>query len=224
MSWAPKSGKRARKAERGMQLLEVALVLPMLLVLVAGVADFAQGWNMRQVLANAARDGARLGASQPFQDLDNTPPASIQQVCRQVASYLNQEHVNLAFMNNTGSSSSTISSMCSNPGTVKNTSCSSSTCVPLAWTYYSNGTSTGTLYGLKIERTVQVPLVDGETCGSVGVACTAATRVTLVYKFNWGMGFNHIVSLIGASNYSATVPIGVVSTMPDLAQTESGGT
>ena len=218
MNVALRSRKHVHTGERGMQLLEVALLLPLLLVLAAGAVDFGQAWNMRQVLANAARDGARLGANQPRSDLDNTNPASIQQICRQVASYLNQEHVNLAFMNNTnnsGSPSSTISGMCSTPGTVANTSCGSGTCVASAWTYYSNATSG---YGLKIERSVDVPSNGTDCSPGTGATCISSTRVTLNYPYSWGMGFNHIIGLFGAQNYSSTIGIEVNSTMPNLAQ------
>ena len=118
---------RTWRAERGAQLLELALVLPVLLVLTAGVVDFAQAWNLRQILANAARDGARLGSTQTDLDLTNTDPTSVQQICQQVASYLANENVSLAFM---GMTPSTISSACGSPGTVAN---SSGTGVPVAW-------------------------------------------------------------------------------------------
>ena len=223
MSMDRRHGNPLRGRERGMQLLEVALLLPLLLVLTAGAVDFGQAWNMRQVLANAARDGARLGASQPFSDLNNTNPTSIQQVCQQVASYLNQEHVNLAFMNNTnnsGTPSSTISGMCSTPGTIANSSCAAlstgGTCVPSAWTYYSNVTYG---YGLKIERTVDVPSSGTSCAPGTGATCISSTRVTLKYPYKWGMGFNHIIGLFGAQNYPSTIAIPVDSTMSNLAET-----
>lgn len=193
--------KGTGRGDRGAQLLELALVLPMLLVLVAGVVDFANAWNLRQILANAARDGARLGASQSTLDLTDTSPASIQDICQQVASYLASEHVNLAFMN---MSASSIQGGCSTPGVILG---ASSTGAPAAWTYYSTGT-----YGLKIERTINVP----STCGAA-VTCITSTRVTLTYPYNWAFGFDHLVELIGATSYPSTISIQVNSTMADLA-------
>lgn len=218
MNVVPRSRKRVHRGERGMQLLEVALLLPLLLVLAAGAVDFGRAWNLRQILANAARDGARLGADQPDSDLDNSSPKSIQKICRQVASYLNQEHVNLAFMNNTtnsGSPSSTISGMCAGPTPIANTSCAAGTCVASAWTYYSNATAG---YGLKIEREVDVPSNGGTTCVP-GTTCISSTRVTLKYPYKWGMGFDHIINFFGAQNYPSTIPIQADSTMPNLALT-----
>lgn len=201
------------RRERGMQLLELALALPMLLVLSAGVMDFAQAWTLRQVLANAAREGARYQASQTDLLLSNTPPSSIVQTCRIVADYLQQANVNLTFMNNTtssGSGSTTVSGMCADPGTVASSSCTAAltggTCFPEAWTYYGTGYGSTGSYGLKIE-----PLTI--SAGTLGTA----TRVTLTYPYNWGMGFENIVRFFGPSTYSATVPIPVYSTMLNLA-------
>lgn len=187
---------RTARRERGSQLFEFALVLPMLLLLIAGVADFAQGWNLRQVLANAARDGARLGSNENYSDLTDANPMSIQTICQQVADYLIQEHVNPAFMGISGTSSSTVSSGCSSFGTVVD----STTGLTVAWTYYSTGN-----YGLKIEPQLQVH-PPGETCGPT-VLCIASTRVTLKYPYNWTLGTN----LIGMTSSNSTVPIQVYS-------------
>jgi Flp pilus assembly protein TadG len=191
------------RRESGSQLLELALVLPLLLVMAAGVMDFAKAWNTRQILANAAREGARLGATQPMLDLTNTTPASIESICQDVASYLSQANISTTFMNGTSASPT---SGCSSPSTIANTSSTASNPVPLAWTYYSTGT-----YGLKIERTVLVAFTSN---GSTSYA--PSTRITLSYPYNWSFGFNHLLNLMnpGAGNgYNGPVPITVVSTM-----------
>jgi len=48
----------------GAQLLELALVLPLLAVVIVGVLDFGEAYNLKQKLNNAAREGARFAASQ----------------------------------------------------------------------------------------------------------------------------------------------------------------
>lgn len=48
--------------ERGSQLIEMAFVFPLLMILVAGMADFGFMLQRFQVVSNAAREGARLGA------------------------------------------------------------------------------------------------------------------------------------------------------------------
>jgi Flp pilus assembly protein TadG len=45
---------------RGAELVEFALILPLLLILVAGVVDFALMFQAFEVVTNAAREGARI--------------------------------------------------------------------------------------------------------------------------------------------------------------------
>jgi Flp pilus assembly protein TadG len=47
---------------RGQSLIELAIVLPVLLVLVIGVVEVADSFNTYITLVDAARDGARLGS------------------------------------------------------------------------------------------------------------------------------------------------------------------
>jgi Flp pilus assembly protein TadG len=56
-------------SEHGAELIEFAFVLPLMLVVFAGIIDFAFMIQRREVVANAAREGARL-ASMPgyFED------------------------------------------------------------------------------------------------------------------------------------------------------------
>ena len=53
-------------------LIEFAVALPLLVVLVVGIFDFGGAFNLKQELNNAAREGARFGASQPTNDLSNS--------------------------------------------------------------------------------------------------------------------------------------------------------
>lgn len=50
---------RGRGAE-GQSLVEFVLVLPVLLVLVFGIIEFANAWRTSQIVTNAAREGARM--------------------------------------------------------------------------------------------------------------------------------------------------------------------
>ena len=52
--------RRRWRTDSGAELVEFALVLPVLLVLIVGVADFALLFHGYQVTTNAAREGARL--------------------------------------------------------------------------------------------------------------------------------------------------------------------
>jgi Flp pilus assembly pilin Flp len=56
-------------SERGAELIEFALVLPLLLLLVLGIVDFGFMFQRMEVVTNAAREGARL-AVLPGYDLE----------------------------------------------------------------------------------------------------------------------------------------------------------
>lgn len=47
-------------SERGAELVEFAIAMPLLLVMMAGIVDFALLFHSFQVTTNAAREGARL--------------------------------------------------------------------------------------------------------------------------------------------------------------------
>jgi Flp pilus assembly protein TadG len=48
-----------RRASRGQAMVEFALILPVILLLVVGMLEFARAWNLHQVMTDAAREGAR---------------------------------------------------------------------------------------------------------------------------------------------------------------------
>ena len=53
--------KRGLRGERGVVAVEFALILPVFLLLVFGIADFGHAWYMQQTVTNASREGARYG-------------------------------------------------------------------------------------------------------------------------------------------------------------------
>jgi Flp pilus assembly protein TadG len=62
---------RASRQE-GAELIEFALVLPLLLLVVMGIFDFSFAFQRYQVLTNAAREGARIGVLPGYGDADIT--------------------------------------------------------------------------------------------------------------------------------------------------------
>jgi Flp pilus assembly protein TadG len=46
--------------ERGAAAVELALVMPILVMLLFGIIEFARVWNVRQTMTDAAREGARV--------------------------------------------------------------------------------------------------------------------------------------------------------------------
>jgi Flp pilus assembly protein TadG len=59
------STRRAGRRRRGQSLVEFAVVLPVFLLLLAGMCDFGLGLYSQMTVINAAREGARLGVVEP---------------------------------------------------------------------------------------------------------------------------------------------------------------
>jgi hypothetical protein len=55
------------RGDRGANLIEAALVLPLLLVLLAGVADLGRAFYSYVTLTNAVREGARFASRFPYE-------------------------------------------------------------------------------------------------------------------------------------------------------------
>lgn len=58
----------------GVELVEFALVLPLLLLLVVGVWDFGSAFLLKDKMTNAAREGARIAVSTPLNSADCSGP------------------------------------------------------------------------------------------------------------------------------------------------------
>jgi Flp pilus assembly protein TadG len=52
------------RREDGQALAEFALVLPILFFLIAGIIEFGRGWNIKQAVTDASREGARFAVVQ----------------------------------------------------------------------------------------------------------------------------------------------------------------
>jgi hypothetical protein len=59
-------GRRSvnRRGERGQALAEFALVLPLVLLFIAGIIEMGRAWNIKQAVTDAAREGARYAVVQ----------------------------------------------------------------------------------------------------------------------------------------------------------------
>ncbi len=177
------------RATEAAELVELALLLPLLLAIVAGLLDFATAYNLKQKLANAAREGARMATSQPRSDLTlaacGNVPCSVQAIRDDVVTYLQQAGVNTSFISATASYTAS---------------------TPFTATYYTS--SGGANYGLEIVRADPVA-INGTT--------VLETHITLTYPYDWTFGFNHIIRLLIPS--ATTIPqIGIETdaTMVDL--------
>lgn len=140
-------GRRLLFRAEGSQLVEFALVLPILLVLTVGGADFGRAYNLKQKLANGAREGVRIAVGQSQADLSQTAPATVQGVRNAVVAYLQSENLDTSF----------ISDVPSKTGARE-------------WTYSSTATSEAILI---IDRGAVIPVtVDGVTMLAVSTRIT----------------------------------------------------
>ena len=168
---------------RGSQLLELALALPILVVLAVGGSDLSGGYNLKQKLNHAAREGARFAGSVSCADCSEatctayTPnvsaPCSVQGIQNVIVGYLSntQAQVDVCGMTTTTSPSSKGS---------------------LSWTYTSP-CSSGT-FTITIERGYTYTYVDSTTGKTVTVL---ASRVTISHPYTWSIG--RVIGLIGGS-------------------------
>jgi Flp pilus assembly protein TadG len=53
--------KRRWRSERGAELIEFAIALPLLIFVLAGIVDFGMMFQAFEAVTNAAREGARVG-------------------------------------------------------------------------------------------------------------------------------------------------------------------
>ena len=77
-------------AEEAAQLVEFALVLPMLLLVVLGIAEFGFIFQRYEVVTNAAREGARMAVLPGYTDAD---------VIARVRTYVTQGRVTTTLIN-----------------------------------------------------------------------------------------------------------------------------
>jgi Flp pilus assembly protein TadG len=170
------------------QLLEFAVALPLLVVLVVGIFDFGEAFNLKHQLRNAVREGARLASSLPLSDITSAgTPSSVLRAWNQVDAYLLRSEINdcglgAVSAGPTGSGSSTWTSTTTNAG--------------------------GCLGALTftIERAYVVK------SNSTDVICT---RVSINYPFQWH--FNRVIQLlVGGSTYGPTIQIAADALMPNM--------
>ena len=66
IGWHRRSARARRRFARdeGQALVEMALALPILLLLLVGIFEFARAYSIKQTLVNAAREGARQAVLQ----------------------------------------------------------------------------------------------------------------------------------------------------------------
>jgi Flp pilus assembly protein TadG len=79
--------------DEGAQLVELAVILPLLMVIIVGIFDFSQAFNLKQRLGSAAFQGARVGSSEPTADLSQATPMSVTAIRDVVDTYLKRAEI-----------------------------------------------------------------------------------------------------------------------------------
>lgn len=160
---------RAPRWMAGSQLLEFALVLPFLLVMVVGIIDFGQAYNLKQKLNDAAREGARFAVQLSCADCTQTAPVTTQTLENSIVSYLTTAGVDVCGL--TGTTAPTAGPQ-----------------AYASWTFTSPQQCTGTTGNFVIE------IDRGATFVNSNGAVVPSTQVIVNSPYAWT--FNRIIGLL----------------------------
>jgi Flp pilus assembly protein TadG len=181
--WFRRTRSLLFREDRATQIVEFAVSLPLLVVFVIGILDFSSAITLKQKLTNAARDGARVAAAGPSNDLSGSSasaPASVSDAFQVVDNYLQSEKINDCNLKT--STTPAVSG--------------------LKWIYTANGNGCPTAgITLTIDRGCISPLTSGTTTTSIVDTC-----VTILYPYTWQ--FAGVSSLFGRF----TLPTGITTT------------
>jgi Flp pilus assembly protein TadG len=175
--------------DRGAQLVEFAVALPLLVLFIVGIFDFSGAFTLKQKLTNIARDAARVAASDPSNDLastfaSGTAPASVVDAYNLVHNDLAANQINDCGMRATSVTSA---------GT-------------LTWQYKvtpSAGAPCGII--LTINRGYVFPSTSttppSSTCTSqtVGITQTAVVATCVSIQYNYAWKFGGVSKILGAN-------------------------
>lgn len=93
-----KAFRRVNKGERGQALIELAFILPIILVITLTLVDFSRGIDHRDVLQHAVREGARMAAV----DAAPSDPAVVTETVQQSQGLLTAPDVTVCYPSGTG--------------------------------------------------------------------------------------------------------------------------
>jgi len=102
---------RSGAGDRGAQLVEFAVALPLLVLFVVGIFDFSNAFTFKQKLTNVARDAARVAAADVANDLQfpsSSAPASVIDAYEDIDRYLLANNINDCGIVQSSSPSSTL--------------------------------------------------------------------------------------------------------------------
>jgi Flp pilus assembly protein TadG len=161
---------RACTENRGSQIVEFALSVPLLVLFVIGIYDFSNAVSLKHKLNTAAREGARVAAADPATDLGAALPVSVSDAYQAVDNYLLSEKINDCGL----------------------ASAAAPTPTNLVWVYSANAGCNGPGnpgLQLTIKRCKSIQAFNGTNVDLIG-AC-----VTIAYPYIWE--FNGVAGLFG---------------------------
>jgi hypothetical protein len=167
--------KRAWTGDAASQIVEFALSLPLLVLFVVGIFDFSNAISLKQKLTNAAREAARVAASDPANDLVGSSsgvPVSVADALYVVDNYLLSENIPDCKL------------------TAGKPSQSSGT---LTWVSTATSAPCGPTSGMIL--TINRGAITKQTNGTNPTVDVVATSVTIQYPYQWK--FSGIFALTG---------------------------
>jgi Flp pilus assembly protein TadG len=179
-----------RRSSSGAQIVEFALAMPLLLVLVIGILDFGEAFNLKQKLNNAAREGARFAIEESCADCTKAAPATTQAIENSIVNYLVNAGVNV----------------CGLTGTTPPTTGPQ---LFASWTFTSPSTCPGTSANFTIE------IDRGNTFVDSNGATVTSSQVIINSPYAWT--FNRVITLLApSSSYQAVTTISSYAIMENL--------
>jgi len=158
---------RGSRADRGSQVVEFALSVPLLVLFVIGIYDFSAALTLKHKLTNAAREGARVAAADPASDLGAAMPVSVSDAYQAVDNYLLSEKVNDCGLATAAAPTPNV----------------------LSWTYQANTGCPG-VANPGLQLTISRGIYNGKNCvtpQSIGgkTVYMVQTCVTIQYPYVW---------------------------------------
>lgn len=178
--------RRSLHEQRGAQIVEFAVALPLMVVFVVGIFDFSGAFTLKQKLTNVARDAARVAAADPATDVPSsatTLPASVADAYQEIASYFTANQLPLCGV----------------------TAASGALAAPATWTFSGSTGCPAPGLTIIINRGYYFPESSSSVAPSTSCAAqvvgaqTAAigTCVSIQYPYQWRFG--NVASLLGSS-------------------------
>jgi Flp pilus assembly protein TadG len=167
------------REDRAAQIVEFAVSVPLLVLFVIGIFDFSSAITLKQKLANAAREGARVAAADPATDLSASLPVSVADAFDVVTGYLSSENISLC-----GITRPTLS------GTLTWSSTGFTKCPAFGFTLTINRG-----YYFPMSGSSSVPANCATTALTTGQTAVIATCVSIQYAYKWQ--FSSISGLFG---------------------------